>query len=90
MTTVESTSGQTVESSTPLPHIANAVDQPEMNEQELTRLECVIERGHQTFIEVGEALLAIREHKGYGSVGFATFEAYLEERLGWSRQRGIN
>jgi DNA modification methylase len=65
-----------------------AIDQPEMDDEELTRLERVIERGHQTFIEVGEALLSIRERKGYRRVGFPTFEAYLKERWGWSRQRG--
>jgi site-specific DNA-methyltransferase (adenine-specific) len=48
----------------------------------------VITRGHQTFVEVGEALLAIRERKGYRAAGFPTFEEYLRERWGWSRQRG--
>src|SRR4051794_4998693 len=60
----------------------------EMGADELGHLENVIARGRQTFVEVGEALLAIRERRGYRAAGFATFEEYLRERWGWSRQRG--
>jgi hypothetical protein len=70
VTPVESTSAHGVESFTPLPPIVESVDQPEMDDEELTRLESVIERGHQTFIEVGEALLSIRERKDTEGSGF--------------------
>jgi hypothetical protein len=59
-----------------------------MGSDELGHLEDVITRGHQTFVEVGEALLAIREPRGYRAAGFPTFEEYLRERWGWTRQRG--
>lgn len=52
--------------------------------------EAVIERGQYTFIEVGHALLTIRDGRGYRHGGFATFEAYLHERWGWSRTHGYN
>lgn len=45
--------------------------------------EAVIERGVRTFIEVGEALLAIREQRLY-RVNFDTFEEYCRERWGFS------
>ena len=52
----------------------------------LPELERVIERGQQTFIEVGRALLEIRDRRLYRET-HATFEAYCRERWGWSRQR---
>jgi hypothetical protein len=50
----------------------------------LSELEGVIERGLQTFIEVGQALLEIRERRLY-KADFATFEQYCRERWGWSK-----
>jgi hypothetical protein len=47
--------------------------------------EARIERGLQTFVEVGNALMEIREHKLYRS--FGTFEEYCQKRWGWTRQR---
>jgi len=47
-------------------------------------LEAVIERGRQTFIEVGDALKQIRDRHLYRET-HATFEAYCRERWGWSR-----
>lgn len=54
---------------------------------ELKQCEDVIERGLQTFLEVGNALLEIREKQLYRDHG--TFEDYCKERWGWSRRRGI-
>ena len=59
-----------------------------MDQDELERLEHVVDRGRAAFVEVGQALAAIRDRRGYRLAGYATFEAYLQERWGWSRQRG--
>jgi hypothetical protein len=37
---------------------------------------------------MGQALAAIRDRRGYRQAGFTTFEQYLQQRWGWSRQRG--
>lgn len=50
----------------------------------LKELEVVIERGRQTFIEVGNALLEIRDRQLYRDT-HARFEDYCRERWGWSR-----
>lgn len=52
----------------------------------LTDLEGIIEAGLQTFVEVGAALARIRERRLYRTT-HETFEAYCQERWGWSRQR---
>jgi hypothetical protein len=49
-------------------------------------LECVINRGLQTFIEVGDALMEIRDQKLY-RFGHDTFEAYCMDKWGWTRRR---
>lgn len=52
--------------------------------------EAVIERGQATFLEVGRAILAIRE-QGRAEMrarGFPTFENYMRRRWGWSRTHG--
>lgn len=51
----------------------------------LAELEAVIERGQETFIEVGSALTEIRDTRLYLET-HATFEAYCQERWGWSRR----
>ena len=43
--------------------------------------ESIIERGLKTFVEVGGALLAIRESKLYRQE-YGTFEEYCQERWG--------
>jgi hypothetical protein len=48
---------------------------------ELERCEVVIKQGLQTFIEVGQALMTIKEKRLY-RIGFKTFEDYCVER--WS------
>lgn len=55
-------------------------------ESRLTELESVIERGQQTFIEVGVALAEIRDSKLYRE-RFATFEDYCKDRWGWNASR---
>ncbi|HEY9368354.1 hypothetical protein [Streptomyces sp.] len=51
---------------------------------DLAQLEAVIERGMNTFIEVGAALAAIQERKLYRS-DFGTFEGYCQARWGMGR-----
>ena len=53
----------------------------------LDELEAVIERGMQTFVEVGEALMEIRDGRLYKQ-DYGTFEAYCKERWGFSRGHG--
>ena len=52
----------------------------------LAALERVIERGKQTFIEVGEALAEIRTKRLYRET-HATFEEYLRKRWGMGRSQ---
>ncbi len=51
-------------------------------------LECerVIERGLNTFVEVGAALLEIRDGRLYKN-DYSTFEDYCRERWGFTRMR---
>ena len=55
------------------------------NHADLTRCEAIIERGLKTFIEVGTALLEIRDNRLYRDT-HKTFEAYCRERWGWSHR----
>lgn len=53
-------------------------------------LELVIERGMETFVEVGSALLTIRDDRLYlpkNGGQHDTFEDYCQDRWGFSRQR---
>ena len=50
----------------------------------LDACEAVIQRGMGIFVEVGEALMAVRDNKLY-RVGFATFEDYCSKR--WQIER---
>ena len=52
---------------------------------ELERCEVVIKQGLQTFIEVGQALMTIREKRLY-RIGFKTFEDYCVGRWGMVQQ----
>jgi hypothetical protein len=60
----------------------------EMAALSLPELEAVIERGQQTFIEVGLALKAISEGRRYQDAGYASFEDYCSSRWGWGRRSG--
>lgn len=53
---------------------------------ELGKHETVIERGLKTFVDVGNALLAIRDGRLYRA-DFGTFEEYCKERWGIERRR---
>ena len=65
--------------------IVNPVLTPEET-QALILYETVIERGLATFIEVGNALLAIRDRRLYRAE-YGAFEEYCQERWGMSRPR---
>lgn len=52
----------------------------------LVELESVIERGIATFVDVGAALLEIRENRLYRE-SHESFETYCRDRWGFSRQR---
>jgi hypothetical protein len=54
--------------------------------QALNQLEAVVRQGWQGFIDVGEALLAIRDQRLYRAQ-HRTFGDYCEQVWGWSRQR---
>ena len=54
-------------------------------QQELAHCEAVIERGLETFFEVGQAMAIIRDRKLYRS-DFKTFEEYCRDRWGMRRQ----
>ncbi|MFA6271403.1 MAG: MT-A70 family methyltransferase [Candidatus Paceibacterota bacterium] len=63
------------------------VQETEITDSELTRLaecEAVIERGLKTFVDVGNALLEIRDSRLYRAE-FGTFEDYCKERWGMKR-----
>lgn len=64
--------------------MSKALTPPEI--ADLERLEKVVERGKQTFVEVGLALAEIRERKLYRR-DYDTFEAYRQDRWGWTRVR---
>lgn len=51
----------------------------------LEECERVIERGLTTFVEVGQALMEIRDGRLYREQGYGTFEDYCQKRWGWSR-----
>jgi DNA modification methylase len=55
----------------------------------LGELEAVIERGQQTFVEVGLALLEIRDGRLYQK-HHDTFEDYCHKRWGWTRRIGYS
>lgn len=67
----------------------DASSQLSLTEQnELQACEQVIERGLQTFYEVGQALMEIREKKLYRQ-GYSTFAAYCEQRWEFSGRNAL-
>ena len=60
-----------------------ALTAPEVDRK--AQLEATIERGMQTFVEVGLALMEIRDGRLYRAE-FGTFEEYCQERWGWTRR----
>jgi len=57
-----------------------------IEQTELRRLEKIIDRGIKHFVEVGEALGAIREAKLYRE-NFETFDDYCNQTWGFTKQR---
>jgi hypothetical protein len=64
---------------------AQALSLPERSR--LAELEQVVDRGLQTFVEVGEALQEIRDGRLYRET-HATFRDYCRDRFGFSDSRG--
>lgn len=62
---------------------------PPRPDRSLADCERVIERGLETFLEVGEALLEIRDRRLYRET-HETFEAYSRERWGLTRKRAYD
>lgn len=58
----------------------------EVVSRSLDECEAVIERGLGTFVEVGEALMEIRDQRLYRST-HSDFDTYCRERWGFSRRR---
>lgn len=54
---------------------------------ELEQCEAVIRSGLETFVEVGTALLTIRDKRLYKQLGYAAFADYCQERWDMSRSR---
>lgn len=53
-------------------------------ERTLKANEAIVAKGRATFMEVGEALAAIRDAKQYREAGFSSFDAYCQERWGFT------
>jgi hypothetical protein len=51
----------------------------------LQECEAIIETNYRAFVEVGLALLRIKEMKWYKAAGFSSFESYCNERWGMSK-----
>lgn len=58
-----------------------------MTAADLEAAEAVIESGLRTFVDVGNALLSIRDGRGYRLQGHGTFEDYCRARWGFTRMR---
>src|SRR5262245_4111251 len=61
----------------------------ELEQTELAECEAVIERGQRTFVEVGQALMTIRDSRLYRET-HASFESYVKERWQLSRDYANN
>lgn len=59
-----------------------------LNEIQLGRLEQRVKDGLHSFVDVGNALIEIREGKGYRVRGFKTFEIYCEKVFGFTDRHG--
>lgn len=62
-------------------------DTGEIVARTLDENERIIAAGLQTFVEVGEALMEIRERRQYRDAGYSDFDAYCRQRWGMSRRR---
>lgn len=64
----------------------NLIELGEMTLNELQNREQIIEHGKKAFVEVGIALMEIRDRRGYKLAGFHTFEQYCREKWGMARE----
>jgi hypothetical protein len=71
-----------------LTHTSEPDANPETPSRSLAELEHIVEKGKAAFLEVGEALAEIHDRKLYRELGFHSFEAYVDKRLGFSRAHG--
>jgi N6-adenosine-specific RNA methylase IME4 len=60
------------------------------DQQDLERLEIIIEKGLGTFVDVGVALMQIRDAKLYKAGGYSRFNDYTKERWGFTKQYAGN
>lgn len=67
-----------------IPTMNNTLDKKD--KADLQKYETVIEKGQKHFIEVGQALFAIKQRRLYRDE-FGTFEEYCQERWGWGASR---
>ena len=60
-----------------------------MSRADFEAAEAIVAAGRETFVQVGQALLAIRDGRGYRYHGYPSFERYLEEHWRLSRRTGF-
>lgn len=62
---------------------------PDLKIAELERLEKRVREGLKSFMEVGQALVEIRERKGYALRGYKDFSDYCQKELGITERHGF-
>lgn len=62
---------------------------PAMTKPELEKLEKQVKEGLKSFMAVGQALMEIRERRGYLVRGYASFPEYCEKELGITERHGF-
>jgi site-specific DNA-methyltransferase (adenine-specific) len=60
-----------------------------MSRTDFDAAEALVAAGRDTFVQVGHALLAIRDGRGYRYRGYVSFDRYLEEHWHISRRTGF-
>ena len=68
-------------------HYRNCAPAKERAVGRLAQLEIIIERGKRAFIEMGQALIEIRDKRLYREQGHKTFEDYCQTRWGFTSRR---
>jgi hypothetical protein len=64
--------------------VLNGANLKALKKSRLNQLEEIIERGKETFVEVGLALLEIRDKRLYKE-SYSSFDSYCRERWGYDR-----
>ena len=62
---------------------------PGMKLPELEKLEAQVHKGLRSFIETGQALIAIREKRGYLLRNFKDFDSYCQATFGFGERQGL-